>query len=273
MNLKQKYSLTVGIPFYSQTDLKYLQEAIDSVLNQTIIFEKLHLIQDGPVSAEISDLINKYKDSSPDLIQIILLPAKGLPNALNHSIGLSDTTYYARMDSDDIALDNRFEIQLDFLEKNPNLDILGSWAYEFEYNRNKEKLHINKTPKDKIRIKEYFHYRNPLIHPSVIFRVDVFKKIGLYNESMYTDQDLELWSRALKHGINISNIEKPLIFFRTEGRLKKRSKLSAIKRQILIRYSYNTCSFKLNVLKLAAIILRLLPLKIRRWSYKNLRNN
>ena len=273
MSLKQKHSLTVGIPFYSNTELKHLQEAIDSILNQTIIFEKLHLIQDGPVSAEISELINKYKHFWPDLIQIILLPAKGLPYALNRSIELSKTTYYARMDSDDIAVDNRFEIQLDFLEKHSHLDILGSWAYEFEYNSNKEKLYINKTPKDEVKIKEYFHYRNPLIHPSVIFRMNVFKKIGLYNELMYTDQDLELWSRALKHGINISNIEKPLVFFRTEGRLKKRSKFSAIKRQILIRYSYNTSSFKLNVLKLAAITLRLLPLKVRQWSYKNLRNN
>ena len=88
---------------------------------------------------------------------------------------------------------------------------------------------------------------------------------------MLTDQDLELWGRALKNNIIISNIQIPLVYLRTKNRLLRRSKLSAIKRQVLIRYSYNTSSFKLNVLKLASIMLRLLPLKIREWSYKYLR--
>ena len=227
-------NITVGIPFYNKSNPEHLDLAIKSILNQTLQPKKIHLIQDGEVPNSIKILINKYLKQFPDIFDLLELPKRGLPYALNKSIQLCRTEYYARMDSDDISDQNRFKVQLDYLNKNSEIQILGSWAYEFEYNRNKEKLHINKTPKDKIRIKEYFHYRNPLIHPSVIFRVNVFKKIGLYNESMYTDQDLELWSRALKHGINISNIEKPLIFFRTEGRLKKRSKLSAIKRQILI---------------------------------------
>ena len=112
---------------------------------------------------------------------------------------------------------------------------------------------------------------NPLVHPTVVFRVSVFDKIGLYDEKFYTDQDLELWSRALKNKVGISNIQKPLLYFRIEGRQKRRSKFSAIKRQIIARYSYNTLSMKLNILKIASILFRLLPEKIRLWGYKNIR--
>ena len=104
-----------------------------------------------------------------------------------------------------------------------------------------------------------------------MFRVDVFKTIGYYNENLNSDQDLELWGRAIQSGIKIGNIQKPLLYFRTEGRQKRRSKFSAIKRQIIARYSYNTLSVKLNILKIVSILFRLLPEKIRLWGYKNIR--
>ena len=265
-------SITVGVPFYGKSNPKYLNIAIKSIINQSLPPEKIHLIQDGSVNQKIKNILDKYVKKYPKLIDLIVLAKKGLPYALNESIKRTTTKYYARMDSDDISIRDRFEIQSNFLEKKSHIDILGSWAYEFENDFMKEKKYINQTPNKMKEIKDFFHYRNPLIHPSVMFRVSLFQKIGFYNEKMYTDQDLELWGRALKHRIQISNIEKPLIFLRIENRLIRRSRLSAIKRQILIRYSYNTSSFKLNVLKLAAIILRILPLKIQEWSYRNLRD-
>ena len=263
--------ITVGIPFYNKSKSKDLDLAIQSIVDQTLQPRKIHLIQDGEITDSIKTVINKYLNKFPNMFDLLVLPKKGLPYALNKSIKLCKTKYYARMDSDDISAKNRFEVQLNYLKKNPSVDILGSWAYEFEKNYKEKKLHINKTPNDNKLIKEYFHYRNPLVHSSVIFRIKLFKKIGFYNEMMLTDQDLELWGRALKNNIIISNIQIPLVYLRTKNRLLRRSQLSAIKRQVLIRYSYNTSSFKLNVLKLASIMLRLLPLKIREWSYKYLR--
>jgi len=264
-------SITIGVPFYSKSNPKHFDLAINSIIYQTLLPNKIHLIQDGPINQDLNNIIEKYISKYKDWIKLIVLPKKGLPYALNQSIKITKTKYYARMDADDICLNNRLETQFNYLEKNKKVEILGSWAYEFEKYHNKKNLYINKVPNNIDKMKEYFHYRNPLVHSSVIFRVKVFKKIGLYNETMYTDQDLELWSRALKHNIDISNIQEPLIYFRTMGRLKKRSQFSAIKRQIKIRYSYNTSSFKLNILKLGSIMLRVMPIKVIEWSYKNLR--
>ena len=266
-----KNSITVGIPFYNKTNAQYFDSAINSIINQTLLPEKIHLIQDGEINESLMKIVRNYKEKYP-IITLISLPKKGLPYALNESIKQSNTKYYARMDSDDIAIKNRFEFQIEFFNKNPNLEILGTWAYEFENDYKNESFYINKTPIKKKDIESYIHYRNPLVHPSVMFKISVFDKIGYYNEKMYTDQDLELWGRALKNKINISNIQKPLIFLRIENRLIRRSQFSAIRRQILIRYSYNTSSFRLNVLKLASIIIRILPIRIRDWCYKNLRS-
>ena len=264
--------ITVGIPFYNKSNSEHLDLAIKSIVEQTLQPKKIHLIQDGEVTAKIKKVINKYIYQFPNMFDLLKLPKRGLPYALNQSIKLCKTKYYARMDSDDISTKNRFKVQLDCFNKNPEIEILGSWAIEFNNDHLLKSNYISKMPNDIQKIKEYLHYRNPLVHSSVIFRANVFKKISMYNENFLTDQDHELWSRAIKRNVKISNIQSPLLYLRVEDRHKRRSKFSAIKRQIIIRYSYNTSSFKLNVLKLAAIILRLLPFKIVNWSYKNLRD-
>ena len=270
--IEQKDNLvTLGIPFYNKTNPQYFIKSIESIIEQTLQPSKIHLIQDGPISNELKEIAGNYKKQYPNLFKIIILNKKGLPHALNKSISEASTKYYARMDSDDIAFKTRLEEQVLYLENNADIDILGSWAKEFDKDIDEKKNFINERPSSQSRIEEYFHYMNPLVHPTVIFRVSVFDKIGFYNEKFYTDQDLELWGRALKNRVNISNIQKPLLYFRIEGRQKRRSKLSAIKRQIIARYSYNTLSIKLNTLKIAAILFRLLPERIRIWGYDNIR--
>ena len=270
MNLKNE--ITVGIPFYNEVDINHLGLCIESIINQSIKPKIIHLIQDGKISSLLKEKIDYYIDKYPDLFLLLELPKKGLPYALNQSIKITKTMYYARMDADDIAISDRFEIQVKYLEENLDIDILGSWAYEFDENYHDKSLYVNETPNNYEKIKEYVHYRNPLIHPSIIFRMSVFNKLGYYNEKMITDQDLELWGRALSYDIGITNIQKPLIFLRIQNRLLRRSKLSAIKRQISIRYSFKTLSIKLNVLKLMSIILRFMPYSISKWAYKNLRS-
>ena len=58
-------------------------------------------------------------------------------------------------------------------------------------------MFLNKTPHNKADIEDLIHYRNPLIHSSVMFKINSITKVGLYNELMFTDQDLELWNRCM----------------------------------------------------------------------------
>ncbi len=263
-------SVTVGIPFTNDTNLEYLKNSIDSIINQTLRIDCIHLIQDGPINNDLYSLIKTYENACSN-IKVLVFPKKGLPYVLNKSIQSSDTKYYARMDSDDIAYLTRIEKQIEYLEKNSKIDILGAWSKEFDDKSNLEDGFINKRPMSYSDIKEYFHYRSAFIHPTVVFRLKLFNKIGYYNEKFLTAQDIEFSARAFKNNIIISNLQEPLLYYRVDGLQARRSDFSAIKRQIIAKYSYNTLSLKFNFLKILSILFRFLPVYIRKWSYNKLR--
>ena len=131
-------SVTIGIPFFSKSNVKHMKSAVDSVFNQTRVPEVVHLIQDGMVPEDLSQVIRDYLTNYSNC-EHIELEKVGLPAALNFSIQHTNTKYYGRMDADDICFPERFEKQIKFLDKNPEIDILGTWSIEFEKEANIKK--------------------------------------------------------------------------------------------------------------------------------------
>ncbi|MCF7807596.1 MAG: glycosyltransferase [Candidatus Marinimicrobia bacterium] len=263
-------NITVGIPYHQGTQPEHLRQSIESVLNQTLLPKRLILIQNGDVSEAIRAVA---LSASSDLVKIdhLFVEAQGLPIALNESIRQTRTKYYARMDSDDIAMPERFALQYNFLESNPDISILGGWAREFSTEEGPAQGSLKEMPTDKNLMHEWFHYRNPFIHSTIMFRMSIFRELGYYDERFTTDQDLQLWGRAIKHGTGIANIPEALIYFRTDNMLAKRSRLDAVWRQIKARYAVWTPSIRLNILKIAALFFRLTPKSFRAMGYKYFR--
>jgi glycosyltransferase involved in cell wall biosynthesis len=259
--------ITVGIPFYKDSNIAHLCIAIDSILSQTIIPKEIHLIQDGAVPKNLEETVNTYIASYPHVKHLLIPQNMGLAHALNISILNSSSQYYARMDADDIAHPERLSKQIDFLENNLDIDILGTCAFVFEDEFPSKNCSIRIMPVISKEIHKLFHYQNPLIHPSVVFRRSVFAKIGFYNIEFRSEEDLELWARALKLRVGISNLSEPLLYYRNTGVIARRS--AALGQQIKARYRYNTLSIKLNILKVMSLVFRLLPHNIQVWGYKN----
>lgn len=264
--INTQIQVTVGIPFYKKSNVVHLRAAIDSVLSQKLLPEQIHLIQDGPVTEALKDLVRQYTDRYSYIKHILNVENMGLAQAINISILNSTSKYYARMDSDDIAHPDRFSKQVSFLENNLNIDILGTWAFVFEDELPSENCPIRIMPVRNKEIHTLFHYQNPLIHPSVMFRRSVFAKTGLYNMEFRSECDLELWARALKLRVGISNLSEPLLYYRNTGVIARRS--AALGQQIKARYLYNTLSPKLNLLKVMSLVFRILPHNIQVWGYK-----
>lgn len=274
MDNKNTYypGVTVGIPFYAGVEIEHLRIAVDSIFSQSLPAQEIHLIQDGSVSKEVEELISIYIQSHKNVKHLMIECNRGLPYALNLSILSTSTNYYARMDADDVSHPDRLKKQVEFLEKNPDVDILGTWALEFEHDYKNETGFLKKVPTESNQIQEWLHYRNPLIHPSVMFRRNVFAKIGLYDANSSTGaKDLQLWIRAVKRQVVIKNLSEPLLYYRCSGAINRRSRLDRVLRQAKVRYQYHTLSPKLNLLKTSAILFRLMPQVIKEWGYKNLR--
>jgi glycosyltransferase involved in cell wall biosynthesis len=173
-----------------KTNKDYLNESINSILNQTYQNFEFVIICDGD-EKEYNYIKKTYKDKR---IRLFLNKEnRGLAFSLNKAINFSTGKYIARMDSDDISNKTRIEKQLLFLLDN-NLDICGTNAIRFgEENKRKFTFFYNE---DEIKIQ--LLYRATLIHPTVLGKKEVFENYN-YNEKFKYSQDFELWNRIKKN--------------------------------------------------------------------------
>lgn len=199
--------ITVAIPIYNAGE--YLDYAIRSVLNQTFTDFELLLINDGSTDSSL-EIMNKYIDDNR--VQIINDGEnKGLVYRLNQSIDLATGEYYARMDADDIMFPNRLEVQVEFLESNIDVDVIGASAISID----SKNTIIGLRKASNCWEKNVLVSGTRFIHPTVIGKTYWFKK-NRYNPEWHRAEDYELWLRCLDHSKFI-NIDKPLLFYRELG--------------------------------------------------------
>ena len=116
--------VTIAIPFYNSGE--YLKYAVKSVLNQTYANWELILLNDGSTD-NYEDIISEFEDKRIRFINDGY--QLGLPARLNQLSLIAHGEYYARMDADDIMHPQRIELQVEFLVKHPEIDVVGSYAY------------------------------------------------------------------------------------------------------------------------------------------------
>lgn len=131
----------------------------------------------------------------------------GLQKSLNKCLNMSTGEYIARMDDDDFSVKDRFSTQVEFLENNTNYSFVGSNANEVFEN------HSLPTNLPKVPGKFDLLKRNPYVHPSIMIRTSVIKKVGGYSEASQhlRVEDYELWLRLYSLGYKGSNITRPLV--------------------------------------------------------------
>lgn len=225
-NLKTP-EISVILPVYNGE--KYLRDAIDSILNQTFMDFELIIIDDGSRDDSAS-IIKSYQDKRIILIQ---QRNKGLSAALNVGISKSSGKYIARMDADDISLPQRLEKQISFLEKHPDIGIVGTWAIMMT--EEGEDIYIADIPQNDLGARELLAKSSPFFHGSVMFRRSIFDSCGPYPEEIGLQvEDWVLWHQFATR-TKLANIGRPLFKHRirpnaiTSNRTKNdRHKLSAI---------------------------------------------
>ena len=127
-------SLGVVISVYKNDDPIHLIQSLESIsIKQTRKPNQIILIIDGQISNKLLEVINTWYDLNKHSILIVIKKNStniGLTKSLNKAIKLCSSDYIARMDSDDISISERFELQINFLEKNKDVDVLGGSIQE-----------------------------------------------------------------------------------------------------------------------------------------------
>lgn len=185
----------------------YLQESVDSILNQTYRnFELIVVLEYCKNQTIIEKMLKKLNDSR---IKIIKNTERvGFAESLNIGIKAAKGKYIARMDDDDISHPTRFERQVEFLENHKDVGICGTSGDFFgKYQGN---IPV-KTDPETLKVTTLF--KTPFIHPTVMMRKDMIKHYNLYYDKNYFTEDYELWSRAV-NCFKISNIDCSLLDYR-----------------------------------------------------------
>lgn len=193
-------------------DQQYLEPSIISIIDQSYRNFELLVIDDGSTDNS-PKILTKYTRIDDRITCYFNKTNLGLTKNLNRLINLSQNDFIARMDADDISIHNRLEKQLCFLIQNPNVDVVGGAIEEIdEFGKSRNKvIHYPDTHED---CYHFFAKRDPLAHPSVMFRRNYFIKAGLYNEKFKTNQDTELWYQGFLNDCVFANISDIVLKYR-----------------------------------------------------------
>jgi len=190
----------------------YLLDSLESLKNQTFKEFDLIIVCSSDIVERLSAIMLKVCDKLT--YKIVSTRLNGLAFALNLGISEVEATYIARWDSDDLCEPNRFKRQIEELDKNDNLAIIGTRVKIIGPNGDEDRFRFIKFYSDNKAIRRALKYRHPLVHPSLMFRASViFQNSGyLYG---HTSEDHELFIRIARDPeVEFMNITDVVTYYR-----------------------------------------------------------
>lgn len=223
-------SVIMGV--FNQWDEKVLKESVDSILKQTYSNLEFIIWDDGSYP-DAAKIIQKLDGLDERIIVAGKEENRGLAYSLNECIRLAKGKYIARMDADDISKPLRIEKQVAFLETHPEYGWCGTDAELFDENGVWGLRPMPEIPS----FKDYFHY-SPYIHPSVMFRAELFdENMGyLASEETLRCEDYEIFMNLAKRGQKGYNLKENLFCYRETRDSYKKRKVRFRLNEAKIRY-------------------------------------
>lgn len=186
---------------------RYLREAIDSILAQTFTDYEFIIIDDGSTDGT-RDIINSYSDQR--IVNLHHHTNLGITRSLNDGLKVARGELIARQDADDISLPERLALQVNFLNSNKKVGLVGTrWLRTI--NENESRAASCHTMN--FDIKFLLLFSNQFVHTSVVFRKRLIDQFGGYSEQHNGSEDYELWTRLSCHTL-FANLENVLVTYR-----------------------------------------------------------
>ena len=212
-----KVSVIIGI--YNVADT--LQEALDSILNQTYQDFEIILCDDGSADNTVA-IAEPYALAYPQKITLLRNEVNmGLNYTLNKCLDHAGGEYIARMDGDDLCDPTRFEKQVAFLDAHPEIAIVSTAMTHFDENGIYRISRLKEYPEKLDFVKE-----NPFCHAPVMIRAEAYRAVGGYTvaKQMLRVEDVNLWFKLYAAGYKGYNIQEPLYMMRDDREASSRRK-------------------------------------------------
>lgn len=203
------FSFSVLMSVYHKEQPVYLKRALDSVINQTLPPNEIVLVEDGPLTDELYAVIDQYTNNHPGLFNIVKLEQnQGLGLALREGVVRSTYDLIARMDTDDVSVPNRFELQIKELKADPSIEALGGGCMGYFDGKPMSRYWPPATTDE--GIKEVMKKKCACSHVTMMLKKDAVLRAGNYMHLLW-DEDYYLWVRMMVHGCVFKNINDPLV--------------------------------------------------------------
>ena len=210
--------VSVIIPVHNSS--KYLNECLDSVVNQTYKNLEIIIVNDNSTDSSL-DIIKSYKDSRIKVVN--LKESSGVAIARNTGIKKATGRFITFIDSDDYWVLDKIEKELKFITDN---DYTFVYSY-YTYLKN-GKMHIAKVP---CKLDYVSTLKNTAIFTStVMLDMNKLKKEDIYMPDIKRGQDMATWWKILKKGITAYGINEPLSIYRVGNKSLSSNKLKAMNR-------------------------------------------
>lgn len=265
----KEFSLLMSI--YKGEKVVYLKACFDSIFQQSYQPTEIVLVEDGLLTTELYKAIEEEEKRFPNLRRVKLEKNQGLGIALNEGMKACTYDIIARMDTDDICMPDRFKVQIEYIQKHPEVDVLGAWITEFDHDPINH-IGIRSLPENHEDIFKFGKKRNPINHPVVMFRKNAIIDVGGYLPCNLFE-DYYLWGRLLQNGYHFHNLQQSLLLFRrTPEMINRRGGFQYARYEIhffneLLKIGYiSRLEFIRNLLQ--RFIIRILPNGIRSFIYK-----
>ena len=214
----------------------YLRPAVESILAQTFTDFEFIAIDDG--STDETAKVLRYYAAKDSRIRVVSRPNKGLTATLNEGVNLARGEFLARIDADDVAMPQRFELQVKYLREHPDTVLLGSRVVLIDPDGLPIRTACTETTHEQI---DHAHLNRgwPVVHPAVMMRTDAVRKVGAYRNEYDTLEDLDLFLRLAEVG-QLANLPEVLLRYRQHfgSVTHRRFELQAKLRQAIFDETY-----------------------------------
>ena len=205
--------ISVVLPVRDEESL--LEEALESLLRQSERDFEVIAVSDGSSDA-VRAVLARFA-ARDGRVKPLHQARSGIVAALNRGLRQARGVYIARMDSDDICRPERLALQADFLDREPNIGLVGSRVeYLGDAKKNEGLAHFVRWSNSLTAARDISLYRfveSPLIHPSVMFRRALPERFGPYRDGPFPE-DYELWLRWMERGVSMAKLEDTLLEWR-----------------------------------------------------------
>lgn len=206
------HSPLISVVMLAHRNDQYLKEAVGSLINQTFKDFELVVVANGPEASAINETVSQFHFVDA---RVILTGSGSIGELANIGLQEARGTYIARFDSDDVSLPRRFEMQAEYLKKNPKIDVLGTQALVID--QSGKKVGRLSRPIDHNSIERQMPFRCPIIQPSVMMKRTSVLAAGGYLRGSNAE-DWDLWIRMMfQLKFRFANLSDALIEYRVHG--------------------------------------------------------